>query len=137
MKKLVVTRSFILLTIAMSMLFGLLSVSYASEDGDSKKKGDSIVGYLNEDEDTGIFDAQTKTVKKLGVSLVGFLILCLDTIAVIAAIVMGIMLLFGLGDPQTHQKLKKWVVGIVIALILGNGAVTFVDRLTNLSLTIW
>lgn len=134
MKKSLVTRTALLLAILTVVLFGSICVASAAEPTPAGKGGNTTnVDYLNEDDDSGLLDAQTDTVKKVGKSVVKFLLIVLDTVGVIAIIVLAISLAFGLGDPTNRQKMKQGLIILVVALVLGNCAVFLVNWLIGIS----
>ncbi|MBQ6105660.1 MAG: hypothetical protein IJL03_06910 [Lachnospiraceae bacterium] len=132
MKKSLVTRTALLLAIISIVLFGSVCVASAADDS-NKGNSTTNVDYLNEKDDSGLLDAQTNTVKKVGRSVVKFLLIVLDTVGVIAIIVLAISLAFGLGDPTNRQKMKNGLIILVVALVLGNCAVFLVNWLIGIA----
>lgn len=125
MKKSLVTRTSMVLIMTIVTMFAMLCVSYAADSNANKPT--SSVSYLNEDDNSGLLNEQTKTFKDVSRSIVKFLVLIVDTVGVIALIILGISLVFGLGDPMNRQKLKSSMLYLFIALLIGNGAVFFVS----------
>lgn len=125
MKKSLVTRTSMVLIMTIVTMFAMLCVSYAADGNENKPT--SSVSYLNEDDNSGLLNEQTKTFKDVSRSIVKFLVLIVDTVGVIALIILGISLVFGLGDPMNRQKLKSSMLYLFIALLIGNGAVFFVS----------
>lgn len=135
MKSKVVTRTSWVLALLVIMLFACTCVSFAADATPTPAAGGKkdSVGYLNEEDDSGLLKDQENTFKDVARSVVKFLVLILDTAGVIALVVLGITLLFGLGDPTNRQKIKSAMVIIFFALLIGNAAVFLVNWIINIA----
>lgn len=129
-------KSMFRMAMVMVMIFALLAgtVCCAYADGDNQttqdggsgdKKKDDSLDYLKE-KDTDVLDEQTESFQKTASGIYQFLLIVLNAICAIALIVIGIVSLFGLGEPQTKQKMKSAAMTIIIILIIGNGAINIV-----------
>lgn len=129
-------KSMFRLAMVMVMVFALLAgtvcCAYAADEnqttqdgGKGEEKNDGSLDYLK-NKDTDVLNEQTESFQKTASGIYKFLLMALNGIGVIALIVIGIVSLFGLGEPQTKQKLKSSAMTIIIILIIGNGAVNIV-----------
>lgn len=125
MKKKSMVRMAMVLTLLLSMLFATVSTAHA--DGTPTPTPGELQ-YLENGPEEGkdVLKDQTDSFQNVASSVYKFMLLALNSICVIALIVIGVMALFGLGEPQTKVKMKSAAITVVIVLIIGNGAVNIV-----------